>query len=208
VDEGSKAIMQALESCLPVADISGEPGTNAGGMFERVRQVMSGLTSKHPGEIKIRDILAVDTFAPKKVTGALAGEFAMENAVGIAAMVKADKLQMEKLAGQLQQKLGVKVEVGGVEADMAIRGALTTPGTGRPLAFWIWAQAYGRFVYHEGRRHQIHTPGRSRKHGNPADQYGIGAGRHRPGRGYQKIFPAKVESMFHIRQRTEAVQFF
>lgn len=58
----------------------------------------------------------------------------MENAIGLAAMVKADRLQMERIALDLQEKLGKKVMVGGVEAEMAIIGALTTPGTNKPLA--------------------------------------------------------------------------
>jgi len=209
VDEGSKAIMQALESCLPIADISGEPGTNAGGMFERVRQVMSGLTGKHPGEIKIRDILAVDTFAPKKVTGALAGEFAMENAVGIAAMVKADKLQMQKLAGQLQEKFGVKVEVGGVEADMAIRGALTTPGTGRPLAILDMGAGStdASFITRDGVIKSIHLAGA----GNMVTlliNTELGLDDIDLAEDIKKYSLAKVESMFHIRHEDGSVQFF
>ena len=59
--------------------------------------------------------------------GGIADEFALENAVGIAAMVKSDRLQMEMIANVLTEKLKVPVYVGGVEADMAIKGALTTP---------------------------------------------------------------------------------
>jgi len=209
VDEGSNAIMQALESCQPIADISGEPGTNAGGMFERVRQVMSGLTGKHPGEIKIRDILAVDTFAPKKVTGALAGEFAMENAVGIAAMVKADKLQMQKLAEQLQQKFGVKVEVGGVEADMAIRGALTTPGTRRPLAILDMGAGStdASFITKDGVIQSIHLAGA----GNMVTMLintELGLNDLELAEDIKKYSLARVESMFHIRHEDGSVQFF
>jgi diol dehydratase reactivase alpha subunit len=209
VDEGAKAVMQALESCLPIADVSGEPGTNAGGMFERVRQVMSGLTAKHPGEIKIRDILAVDTYAPKKVTGGLAGEFAMENAVGIAAMVKADKLQMQKLAEQLQEKLGVKVEVGGVEADMAIRGALTTPGTGRPLAILDMGAGStdASFITRGSAIKSIHLAGA----GNMATlliNTELGLSDTDLAEDIKKYSLAKVESMFHIRHEDGSVQFF
>lgn len=56
---------------------------------------MSKLTAQKIADIKIQDLLAVDTFIPRKVKGGLAEEFSMENAVGIAAMVKADKLQMQ-----------------------------------------------------------------------------------------------------------------
>ena len=103
-------------------------------MLEKVRIVMAQLTDQDPKNIKIQDLLAVNTFVPKKVKGGIAEEFSMENAIGLAAMVKADRLQMERIALDLQEKLGKKVMVGGVEAEMAIIGALTTPGTNKPLA--------------------------------------------------------------------------
>lgn len=62
--------MQAVESLPVLEDVRGEPGTNAGGMLEKVRQVMANLTSQHPGDIHIQDLLAVDTFTPQKVQGA------------------------------------------------------------------------------------------------------------------------------------------
>ena len=49
-------------------------------------------------------------------------------------MVKADRLQMKMIAEELTDRLKIPVYVGGVEADMAIKGALTTPGTNVPLA--------------------------------------------------------------------------
>lgn len=58
----------------------------------------------------------------------------MENAVGIAAMVKSDRLQMQAIASELSARLNTPVEVGGVEANMAVAGALTTPGCAAPLA--------------------------------------------------------------------------
>ena len=54
-------------------------------MLNKVRRVMAGLTNKSPQDIKIQDLLAVDTFNPQKVVGGIADEFALENAVGIAA---------------------------------------------------------------------------------------------------------------------------
>lgn len=49
-------------------------------------------------------------------------------------MVKSDRLQMAMIAQEITQKLNVDVQVGGAEAEAAILGALTTPGTTRPLA--------------------------------------------------------------------------
>lgn len=127
-------MMEAVNSVPVIEDIKGEPGTNAGGMLEKVRQVMSNLTNQHPKDIKIQDLLAVDTYNPQKIKGGLANEFSLESAVGIAAMVKADRLQMKMIAEELTDRLKIPVYVGGVEADMAIKGALTTPGTNVPLA--------------------------------------------------------------------------
>ena len=120
VDAGAERIMKAVESIPILEDVRGEPGTNAGGMLEKVRQVMANLTNQHPRDIKIQDLLAVDTFTPQKVQGGLANEFSQENAVGIAAMVKADRLQMEAIAKEFSEQIGVPVRVGGVEADMEI----------------------------------------------------------------------------------------
>ena len=48
--------------------------------------------------------------------------------------MKSDRLQMAMIASEIKQKLHVDVQVGGAEAEAAIQGALTTPGTTRPLA--------------------------------------------------------------------------
>ena len=42
---------------------------------------MSNLTNQHPKDIKIQDLLAVDTYNPQKITGGLANEFYLESAV-------------------------------------------------------------------------------------------------------------------------------
>ena len=134
VDRGAEEIMAASAKARQIHDITGAPGTNVGGMMENVRVTMSRLTNKPPQDIHITDMLAVDTQVPRQVAGGIADEFSMEAAVGIAVMVKADRLQMETIAADMASEIGIPVEVGGVEADMAIRGALTTPGTAPPVA--------------------------------------------------------------------------
>ena len=47
------------------------------------------------------------------VTGGLAGEFSLEQAVGIASMVKSDRLQMAMIAREIKQKLNIDVQIGG-----------------------------------------------------------------------------------------------
>jgi len=209
VDEGAAKIMEAVRLCVPVHDIKGEAGTNAGGMLERVRQVMAQLTNQKIADIKIQDLLAVDTFIPQKVKGGLAQEFSMENAVGIAAMVKADKLQMQMIADKLQQKLKVDVEVGGVEADMAIRGALTTPGSSKPLAILDMGAGStdASIINKDGKICSIHLAGA----GNMVTMLiksELGIESFNLAEDIKKYPLAKVESLFHIRHEDGTVEFF
>ncbi|MGY1576658.1 diol dehydratase reactivase subunit alpha [Pediococcus pentosaceus] len=134
VSAGADAIMNKIMSFDQITNITGEAGTNVGGMLEKVRQTMAELTEKQNKDIAIQDLLAVDTSVPIKVQGGLAGEFSTEQAVGIAAMVKSDRLQMQKIADLIQDEMNVPVEIGGAEAEAAILGALTTPGTTKPIA--------------------------------------------------------------------------
>ncbi|MBR0383566.1 MAG: diol dehydratase reactivase subunit alpha [Eubacteriaceae bacterium] len=209
VDDGAEKIMEAIRSVAPIDDVTGEPGTNAGGMLEKVRQVMSNLTNQPPANIKIQDLLAVDTFVPQKVQGGVAEEFSMENAVGIAAMVKADKLQMTMIAEELQKELGVKVEVGGVEADMAIRGALTTPGSNKPMAILDMGAGStdAAIINRAGDIHSIHLAGA----GNMVTmliQSELGFEDAAIPEDIKRYPLAHVESMYHIRHEDGSVQFF
>ena len=134
VAAGAQEIMNHVNVFDRIDDITGESGTNVGGMLEKVRQTMADLTGKSNRDIAIQDLLAVNTSVPVKVRGGLAGEFSMEQAVGIAAMVKSDHLQMQLIADSIEKELHVPVEIGGAEAESAILGALTTPGTTKPIA--------------------------------------------------------------------------
>lgn len=209
VDEGAEKIMDGVNSIIEIEDIKGEPGTNAGGMLEKVRQVMSNLTNQHPKDIKIQDLLAVDTFNPQQVKGGLANEFSLESAVGIAAMVKADRLQMEMIAEELTEQLKVPVTVGGVEADMAIRGALTTPGTNKPLAIIDMGAGStdASIINSEGKIKSIHLAGA----GNMVTlliKSELGLEDFDTAEDIKKYSLAKVESLFHIRHEDGTVQFF
>lgn len=209
VDAGAQKIMEAVTSVEVVDDVKGEPGTNAGGMLEKVRQVMANLTNQHPRDIKIQDLLAVDTFTPKKVQGGIANEFSDENAVGIAAMVKADRLQMESIAKECGDQFGVKVAVGGVEADMAIRGALTTPGTKKPLAIVDMGAGStdASIITPDGKSTSIHMAGA----GNMVTmliQSEMGLTDFDLAEDIKKYPLAKCESLFHIRHENGSVEFF
>lgn len=209
VDEGAEKIMNAVNAVAAVDDVRGESGTNAGGMLEKVRQVMANLTGQHPRDVKIQDLLAVDTFTPQKVRGGLANEFSQENAVGIAAMVKADRLQMEAIAAECAERMGVPVKVGGVEADMAIGGALTTPGTTKPLAILDMGAGStdASTINAAGEIRSVHLAGA----GNMVTlliQSELGLDDFETAEDIKKYPLAKVESLFHIRHENGTAEFF
>ena len=208
VDEGAEKIMDAIALIPEVSDIEGEVGTNAGNMLDKVRRVMARLTDKHPRDIKIQDLLAVDTFNPQKVKGGIADEFSLENAVGIAAMVKSDRLQMEMIAKELTDKLRVPVYVGGVEADMAIKGALTTPGTSTPLAILDMGAGStdASIINREGKVKLVHLAGA----GNMVSlliQSELGLDSFELAEDVKKYPLVLVESLFHIRHEDGTAQF-
>ncbi|MGJ6378987.1 diol dehydratase reactivase subunit alpha [Listeria monocytogenes] len=209
VAEGSEKIMQAIMSLPKLDNASGEPGTNIGGMLEKVRQTMAGLTDKLPADIFIQDLLAVDTFVPVDVQGGLAGEFSMEQAVGIASMVKSDHLQMAAIASEIEQELQVSVKIGGAEAEAAILGALTTPGTNTPLAILDLGAGStdASIINGKGEIIATHLAGA----GDMVTmiiQSEIGL-EDRYLAEYIKKYPlAKVESIFHVRHEDGTVQFF
>ncbi|EAD9343130.1 diol dehydratase reactivase subunit alpha [Listeria monocytogenes] len=209
VAEGSEKIMQAIMSLPKFDNASGEPGTNIGGMLEKVRQTMARLTDKLPADIFIQDLLAVDTFVPVDVQGGLAGEFSMEQAVGIASMVKSDHLQMAAIASEIEQELQVSVKIGGAEAEAAILGALTTPGTNTPLAILDLGAGStdASIINGKGEIIATHLAGA----GDMVTmiiQSEIGLEDRYLAEDIKKYPLAKVESIFHIRHEDGTVQFF
>ena len=209
VERGADEIMAAAQSVDRVQEIRGESGTNVGGMLEKVRVVMANLTDRQPSDISVTDLLAVDTMVPQKVVGGLAEEFSLESAVGIAAMVKADRLQMQKIADSMSRDLNVPVEVGGVEAEMAIQGALTTPGTSAPIAILdMGAGSTDASVMRRGgETESIHLAGA----GNMVSlmiQSELGLDDSVLAEDIKKYPLAKVETLFNIRHEDGSVQFF
>ena len=134
IDAGADVIMEAVAQAGEIQDITGQDNTNVGNMLKRIKNGMAEVAGSKGDEIRITDILAVDTLAPVEISGSLAGETCMEKAVGIAAMVKTQHLPMQQIADKLEEELHVKASVAGVEAVMASLGAMTTPGTRLPLA--------------------------------------------------------------------------
>jgi diol dehydratase reactivase alpha subunit len=209
VEEGAEAIMDKVAAVSPLVEIQAEPGTNVGGMFENVRKVMADLTDQPVSAIQVRDVLAVDTLKPQKVVGSLAGEYSLGNAVGLAAMVETHKLPMQRLARKLQEEIMVPVTVGGIEAEMATLGALTTPGTKAPLAVLdLGAGSTDASLINEaGEICSIHLAGAGDMVTLLIDtELGL---EDRELAEQVKRFPlAKVETLFHMRHEDGSVQFF
>ncbi len=209
VAQGSEKIMQAVSACKTLDNVTGEAGSNIGGMLENVRQTMAELTNKPSTEIYIQDLLAVDTMVPINVTGGLAGEFSLEHAVGIASMVKSDHLQMARIAEEIHGTLNVKVQIGGAEAEAAILGALTTPGTQTPLAILDLGAGStdASIIDGQGRMTAIHLAGA----GDMVTMIiasELGLEDTYLAEDIKKYPLAKVESLFHLRHEDGSVQFF
>ena len=209
VDQGAEAIMEKVAAVYPLEEVQAEAGTNVGGMFEQVRKVMADLTDQPVSSIRVQDILAVDTFKPQHILGSLAGEYALGNAVGLAAMVHTQKLPMQRLARKLEEEIGVPVVVGGIEAEMAIRGALTTPGTEPPLAIVDvgGGSTDASVINAAGEIRSTHQAG-------AGDMVSLlintelGLEDFEMAENIKKYPLAKVESLFHMRHEDGSVQFF
>ncbi len=209
VDGGASEIMDTQSRAGDYDDVRGSVGTNAGGMIENVRSMMSKLTGRASSDIHIRDIFAVDTVIPREVRGGMAGEFSLEKAVSIAAMVKTDRLNMERLAQKLSDELTIPVEIGGAEGNMAAIGALTTPGTKRPvLVVDIGAGSTDSCMMdEEGKTVHVHLAGA----GNMvtaliASELGISD--LELAENIKRYPLAKVMSLYHIRHEDGSLEFF
>ncbi|MEG0550498.1 MAG: diol dehydratase reactivase subunit alpha [Vagococcus sp.] len=209
ISDGAEKIMKSVSDFKEIDNVTGEPGTNIGGMLERVRQTMAELTNKEMKNIFIQDLLAVDTFVPLDVKGGLAGEFSLEQAVGIASMVKSDHLQMSLIAEEVERELGISVEIGGSEAGAAILGALTTSGTSKPLAILDLGAGStdASIIDKHGKTTAIHLAGAGDMVTMIIDSE-LGIEDKYLAESIKKYPLAKVESLFYIRHEDGTVEFF
>lgn len=209
VQDGAEAIMYQLDQVCPLVEIEAEPGTNVGGMFEHVRKVMANLTDQPVSAVRVQDVLAVDTLKPQMVLGALAGEYTLGNAVGLAAMVETHKLPMQRLARKLEEEIIVRTIVGGVEAEMAIHGALTTPGIQPPLAILDLGggSTDASLIDEAGVIHSVHLAGAGDMVTLLIDTE-LGLEDRELAENIKRFPLAKVETLFHQRHEDGSVQFF
>jgi len=208
IDAGAEKIMEVMRSAGEIHDISGQEDTNIGRMLSQIKSGMGTLTGETNDMIEIKDILAVDTFASVPVSGALAGETCMEKAVGIAAMVKTRQLPMQRIAQELQNQLGVSVQVAGVEAVMATLGALTTPGTMLPIAILdLGGGSTDAAILDEaGKVTYIHQAGAGELV-SMLIQTELGLKSRTTAELIKRHPLAKVESLFHMRLENGAMRF-
>lgn len=208
LDEGADRIMQAQSDAGDIRDISGQPDTNVGNMLARIRTGMSELDKSEQADVRITDILAVDTLAPVLISGALAGETCLEKAVGIAAMVRTQKLPMQEIAARLHRDLETDVKVAGVEAVMASLGALTTPGTQLPLAILDMGggSTDAAVISAEGRVTLTHQAGAGELVSMLIETE-LGLGDRHIAELIKRYPLAKVESLFHMRMENGQMTF-
>jgi len=208
LDEGADKIMEAAADAGDIRDISGQPDTNVGNMLSRIRTGMSELDKSTEADIRITDILAVDTLAPVLISGALAGETCLEKAVGIAAMVKTQKLPMQEIADRLKSELDTEVKVAGVEAVMASLGALTTPGTKLPLAILDMGggSTDAAIISDDGHVTMTHQAGAGELV-SMLIQTELGLSDRHIAEQIKKYPLAKVESLFHMRMENGQMTF-
>lgn len=208
LDEGADKIMAAASDAGDIHDISGQPDTNVGNMLARIRTGMSRLDKSSEADIRITDILAIDTLAPVLISGALAGETCLEKAVGIAAMVKTQKLPMQEIAGRLSADLNTKVKVAGVEAIMASLGALTTPGTQLPLAILDMGggSTDAAVISNDGNVVMTHQAGAGELV-SMLIQTELGLSDRHVAEQIKRYPLAKVESLFHMRMENGQMTF-
>ena len=55
--------METLQKAGQIRDISGQQNTNVGNMLDRIKKSMTDVASDRDQEVRITDILAVDTLA-------------------------------------------------------------------------------------------------------------------------------------------------
>jgi diol dehydratase reactivase alpha subunit len=208
VDEGADEIMTYVEGMEPVDDIRGERGSNIGGMLSRTREQMRDITGQDVSNISIRDIMAVDTLVPQAVEGSVASEHSMETAVGLAAMVKTSELPMQQIADELEERLGTAVSIQGVEANMAILGSLTTPGTDVPLTILDMGGGSTDAAYINTNEEisSIHLAGAGDMVTMLIDSE-LGLDDRELAEGLKKYPVAKVETLFSIRHEDGTVTF-
>lgn len=209
IDAGADVIMEAVAQAGEIQDITGQDNTNVGNMLKRIKNGMAEVAGSKGDEIRITDILAVDTLAPVEISGSLAGETCMEKAVGIAAMVKTQHLPMQQIADRLEKELHVKASVAGVEAVMASLGAMTTPGTRLPLAILDMGggSTDAAVLEPDGSVRTTHQAGAGELV-SMLIQTELGLGSRVTAEQIKKYPMGKVESLFHMRLENEAMQFF
>jgi diol dehydratase reactivase alpha subunit len=215
VSRGAADIMAEVERVSPLVDVLGEAGTNTGGMIANVRQSMADLSGHDLPDVRIQDLLAIDTLVPQEVRGGVAGEVALENAVALAAMVRTRESGMQAVADAVARHLRaagaekVEVTVGGVEAEMAVLGALTTPGTDKPLVVLDLGggSTDAAVIATDGRTEATHLAGAGDLVTKLIDAE-LGLDNLELAEEIKRCPLGKAESFFHVRLENGTVRFF
>lgn len=124
-------------------------------------------------------------------------------------MVKSDHLQMEVIAKLIEKEFNTKVEIGGAEVESAIRGALTTPGTDKPIAILDLGAGStdASIINKENNTVAIHLAGAGDMVTMIINSE-LGLNDIHLAEDIKRYPLAKVENLFQIRHEDGSVQFF
>jgi diol dehydratase reactivase alpha subunit len=116
---------------------------------------------------------------------------------------------MEKVAQKVEEELGISVEIAGVEADMAVRGALTTPGANVPLAILDLGGGSTDAAFIDAKQNvkTVHLAGAGEMV-NMLISTELGLTDRTLAEDIKRYPLAKVESLFSIRLEDGTVRFF
>jgi diol dehydratase reactivase alpha subunit len=116
---------------------------------------------------------------------------------------------MQRLASKIEDEILVSCAVGGVEAEMAVRGALTTPGTSPPLAILDLGggSTDAALISEDGMIQSIHLAGAGEMVTLLIDTE-LGLEDKELSEDIKRYPLARVESLLHIRHEDGSVQFF
>jgi len=124
-------------------------------------------------------------------------------------MVETHKLPMQRLAQKLEKEIMVHTIVAGVEAEMAIRGAMTTPGTQPPLAILDLGggSTDASIINENGEIQSVHLAGAGDMVTLLIDKE-LGLENLELAEDIKFYSLAKVETLYHMRNEDGSVRFF
>ena len=169
---------------------------------------MENLDETAKREIHITDILAVDTMAPVRISGALAGETCLEKAVGIAAMVKTQASSDAEDCRTITDRTGCKRDGGRRGSGYGQSRSPDDSRTSLPLAILDMGggSTDAAVISEDGKVSMTHQAGAGELVSMLIETE-LGLGDRHMAEQIKKYPLAKVESLFHMRMENGQMTF-